>query len=64
MGLLFKCFGGYGGKAAAYAPVAGGPVFGGRVTATGIPTQYTRASVLAGAQAYESPEHADLIRVD
>ncbi len=55
---------GYGGKTAAYAPVAGGPVFKGKVTATGIPTQYTRASVLAGAQAYESPEHADLIRVD
>ncbi len=56
--------GGYPGKAAAYAPVAGGPVFGGRVTATGIPTQYTRASILAGSQAYGSPEHADLIRVD
>ncbi len=55
---------GYGGKSAAYAPVAGGPVFKGKVTATGIPTQYSRASVLAGAQAYESPEHADLIRVD
>jgi len=39
-------------------------VFGGRVTATGIPTQYARAGILAGAQAYESPEHADLIRVD
>ncbi len=55
---------GYPGKAASYAPVAGGPVFGGRVTATGIPTQYTRASVLAGSQAYSTPEHADLIRVD
>ena len=41
-----------------------GRVFGGRVTATNIPTQYARAGILAGAQAYESPEHADLIRVD
>lgn len=56
--------GGYAGKTAAYAPVAGGPVFKGRVTATGIPTQYERASVLAEAQAYSAPEHADLIRVD
>ena len=39
-------------------------VFGGRVTASGIPTQYARAGILAGAQAYEAPEHADLIRVD
>ncbi len=39
-------------------------VFGGRVTATGIPTQYARAGILAGAQAYSEPEHADLIRVD
>ena len=56
--------GGYAGKAAAYAPVAGGPVFGGRVTATNIPTRYARAGILSGAQAFESPEHADLIRVD
>jgi len=56
--------GGYPGKTAAYAPVAGGPVFKGRVTATGIPSQYARAGILAGAQAYEAPEHADLIRVD
>ncbi len=55
---------GYPGKAASYAPVSGGPVFGGKVTATGIPTQYNRASVLAGSQAYSTPEHADLIRVD
>jgi len=41
-----------------------GRVFGGRVTATNIPTQYARAGILAGAQAFESPEHADLIRVD
>jgi len=39
-------------------------VFGGRVTATGIPTQYARAGILAGAQAYSAPEHSDLIRVD
>lgn len=39
-------------------------VFGGRVTASGIPTQYARAGILAGAQAYSAPEHADLIRVD
>jgi len=43
-----------------------GKTFGGRVTATGVPTQYARAGILAtpSAQAYEAPEHADLIRVD
>jgi len=41
-----------------------GRVFGGPVTATNIPTQYARAGILGGAQAFESPEHADLIRVD
>ncbi len=41
-----------------------GRVFGGRVTATNIPTEYARAGILAGAQAFGSPEHADLIRVD
>jgi len=41
-----------------------GRVFGGRVTATNIPTQYARAGILGGAQAFEAPEHADLIRVD
>ncbi len=56
--------GGYAGKAAAYAPVAGGPVFRGKVTAQNIPSQYARAGILAGAQAFEAPEHADLIRVD
>lgn len=39
-------------------------VFGGRVTATNVPTQYARAGIEAGAQAFEAPEHADLIRVD
>lgn len=41
-----------------------GRVFGGQVTASNIPTQYARAGILSGAQAFESPEHADLIRVD
>ncbi len=41
-----------------------GRVFGGPVTATNIPTEYARAGILAGAQAFEAPEHADLIRVD
>ena len=41
-----------------------GRVFGGQVTATNIPTQYARAGILGGAQAFEAPEHADLIRVD
>ena len=39
-------------------------VFGGPVTATNIPTQYARSTISASAQAFESPEHADLIRVD
>jgi len=57
---------GYAGKFAngGYAPVAGGPTFRGRVTAKNIPTQYTRAGILSGSQAFEAPEHADLIRVD
>ena len=41
-----------------------GRVFGGKVTASNIPSQYARAGILAGAQAFEAPEHADLIRVD
>ena len=41
-----------------------GRTFAGPVTATNIPTQYARSGILAGAQAFESPEHADLIRVD
>ena len=41
-----------------------GRVFGGPVTATNIPSQYARSGILAGAQAFETPEHADLIRVD
>ena len=41
-----------------------GRSFSGRVTATNIPTEYARAGILAGAQAFEAPEHADLIRVD
>ncbi len=56
--------GGYAGKAASYAPVSGGPTFAGKVTAKNIPSQYARAGILAGAQAFERPEHADLIRVD
>lgn len=44
--------------------LANGRQFGGMVTASGVPTQYARAGILAGAQAYEAPEHADLIRVD
>lgn len=56
--------GGYPGKAFSYAPAFGGPTFAGRVTAKNIPTQYTRAGILSGAQAFEAPEHADLIRVD
>jgi hypothetical protein len=56
--------GGYAGKSFSYAPSFGGPTFGGRVTAQNIPTRYARAGILAGAQAFESPEHADLIRVD
>ena len=39
-------------------------VFGGPVTATNIPSQYARSGILAGAQAFSAPEHADLIRVD
>ncbi len=56
--------GGYAGKTAAYAPTFGGPTFAGKVTAQNIPTQYARAGILSGAQAFEAPEHADLIRVD
>jgi len=52
------------GKQFTMTPQAGGPTFKGRVTAQNIPTRYMRAPILAGAQAFESPEHADLIRVD
>ena len=55
---------GYGGKPFSYAPSFGGPTFAGKVSATNIPTQYVRAGILAGSQAFEAPEHADLIRVD
>lgn len=41
-----------------------GRVFGGPVTATNIPTQYARSGVLSGAQAFEDPMHAGMIRVD
>jgi len=56
--------GGYAGKSISMTPSFGGPTFQGRVTAQNIPSQYARAGILAGAQAFESPEHADLIRVD
>ena len=56
--------GGYSGKSFTVTPSFGGPTFGGRITAENIPTRYTRAGILAGAQAFEAPEHADLIRVD
>lgn len=56
--------GGYAGKSFSVTPSFGGPTFGGRVTAQDIPTRYARAGILAGAQAFEAPEHADLIRVD
>ena len=54
----------YAGKAFSYAPSFGGPTFAGKVTASNIPTQYARAGILSGSQAFEAPEHADLIRVD
>lgn len=43
-----------------------GKQFLGPVTATSIPTQYSRSGILArpASQKFESPEHADLIRVD
>ncbi len=56
--------GGFAGKPHSYAPTFGGPTFAGKVTASNIPSQYARAGILSGAQAFESPEHADLIRVD
>jgi len=56
--------GGYAGKAFSYAPTYGGKTFAGRVTASNIPSQYARAGILSGAQMFEAPEHADLIRVD
>jgi len=56
--------GGYSGKSFSVTPSFGGPTFGGRVTAENIPTRYARAGILSGAQAFEAPEHADLIRVD
>lgn len=56
---------GYAGKmGAGYAPVSGGPVFKGKVTAKNIPSQYARAGILGGAQQFGDPAHADLIRVD
>jgi len=55
---------GYAGKSFSYAPTFGGKTFAGRVTAKNIPSQYARAGILSGAQAFEAPEHADLIRVD
>ena len=56
--------GGYAGKSFSQTPSFGGPTFAGKVTAQNIPSQYARAGILSGAQAFESPEHADLIRVD
>ena len=56
--------GGYAGKAYSYAPTYGGKTFAGKITAQNIPSQYARAGILSGAQAFEAPEHADLIRVD
>ena len=56
--------GGYAGKAFSYAPTYGGQTFAGKVTAQNIPSRYARAGILYGAQAFEAPEHADLIRVD
>ncbi len=55
---------GYAGKSFSQTPSFGGPTFAGKVTATNIPSQYARAGILGGAQAFEAPEHADLIRVD
>ena len=56
--------GGYSGKSFSQTPSFGGPTFAGKVTATNIPSQYARAGILSGAQAFEAPEHSDLIRVD
>ncbi len=56
--------GGFAGKSFSQTPSFGGPTFAGKVTATNIPSQYARAGILGGAQAFEAPEHADLIRVD
>ncbi len=53
-----------GGNPGKFTGRPNGRVFAGPVTATNIPTQYARSGILAGAQAFESPEHADLIRVD
>ena len=41
-----------------------GRVFGGRVTATNVPTEYARAGIGAGAQSFSDPMHAGMIRVD
>ena len=41
-----------------------GRVFSGPVTATNIPSEYARSGILAGAQAFEDPAHAGMIRVD
>jgi len=53
-----------GGNPAKFTGRPNGRVFAGPVTATNIPTQYARAGILASAQAFSVPEHADLIRVD
>jgi len=53
-----------GNRAGNFTGRPNGRVFGGPVTATNIPTQYARSTILASSQAFESPEHADLIRVD
>ncbi len=52
------------GKPHTYAPTFGGPTFRGKVTAKNIPTEYTRAGILSGAQSFSDPSHAGLIRVD
>lgn len=41
-----------------------GRVFGGRVTASNVPTQYARAGIMADSQAFGDPAHADMIRID
>ena len=41
-----------------------GRVFGGPVTATNVPSQYARSGILSGAQDFEDPAHAGMIRVD
>ncbi len=41
-----------------------GIVSNGSVTATNIPTQHRRASILKKAQGFSAPQHAGLIRVN